>query len=288
MKDLFDWEVSLNFFGNTRQNSKKAKIWILPVPYEGTVYNLSGTKEGPLAILLASRALEDFDEDLKKKFDDSKIFTLPFLAISKDSPQKTIERVKAIVLRIIKKNKIPIILGGEHSISFGAVSAFKKIFKKDFSVLQFDAHCDLREEFENTKYSHATVARRIVDDLKIKIVQIGVRSLTFEENKFLKNNSYVKTFFKRKYRANEIVKFLEKNVYLTIDLDVLDPSIMPAVGTPEPEGLLFEEVVELLKKVSKNKKIIGVDIVELSPIPGFFAPNYLAAKLVFKIINLIN
>lgn len=285
MKNLFEAQEPINFLGLKKQNAKKAKFWILPVPFEGTVFNLGGTKDGPLAIILASRAIELFDEDLKKEFKEEKIFTLPFLATSKNSPKETIEKVKMAVFEILKNKKTPVILGGEHSITLGALFACKNIFKNNFSLLQLDAHCDLRDEFEGTKYSHATFARRVVEDLKIKICQVGIRSLSKEEDIFLRKTKLIKTFFKKSYKANEILEFLDNNVYVTIDLDCLDPSIMPAVGTPEPGGLLFEEVINLIGEISKKKNLIGLDIVELSPIANFFAPNYLAAKLLFKILN---
>lgn len=287
MKNSFSQKEPLNFLGLRKQNKKKAKFWVLPVPLETTVFNLGGTKEGPLAIILASRAIELFDEDLKKEIKEEDFFTLPFLDFSKNSTKEAILDIQKAVFEILKNKKFPVILGGEHTITLGAVLAFKKLFGKKFSVLQFDAHCDLRNEFEGTKYSHATFARRIVEDLKIKICQLGIRSFSKEEFDFFKNSKLVKVFFKKDYNLKEISNFLEQHIYLTIDLDCFDPSIMPAVGTPEPEGFLFEEILNLIKEILKNKKIIGLDCVELCPIPGLFAPNYLASKLIFKILNLL-
>jgi len=286
MKKFFENQEPLNFLGLENQSPKKAKVWILPVPYEGTVFHLSGTKEGPLAVILASRCIELYDEETQKDLSEIGIFTLPFLNPSKNSSKEAMGNIKNAVFEILKRKKFPVILGGEHLITFGTVLAFEKFFGKNFSVLQFDAHCDLRNEFEGTKYSHATFTRRIVGDLKIKVCQVGIRSLSKEEAKFLEKQKLVKTFFKKNYNLKEILEFLDEKIYLTIDLDCLNPSIMPAVGTPEPEGLFFEEMVNLIKEISKKKKILGFDVVELSPIPGFFAPNYIAAKLVSKIINL--
>jgi agmatinase len=285
--NLFNENFSFNFLGLENQNPKKSRVWILPVPFEMTVFNLGGTKEGPKAIIEASNNVELFDEDLKKDISKIGIFTLPFLSVTKNSPKEAIFQVQKATERILKNRKFPVILGGEHTLTLGVALALKKFFKNEFSILQFDAHSDLRDEFEGTKYHHATFARRIVDDLKIKICQVGIRAISKKEFDFLRKTKEVKIFYKRNYKKEEILNFLTKKVYLTIDLDVLDPSIMPAVGTPEPEGLFFENVLEIVKEIAKEKEIVGFDVVELSPIPGFFAPNYLAAKLISKILAII-
>jgi agmatinase len=285
--NLFEEELPFNFLGLRNQNPQKAKVWILPVPLEATVFNLGGTKEGPKAIIDASRNVELFDEDLKKDISKIGIFTLPFLSLTKNSLKEAIFQIQDAIEKILKNKKFPVILGGEHTLTLGVVLALKRFFKNEFSILQFDAHCDLRDEFEGTRYHHATFARRIVDDLKIKVCQVGVRAISEEEFDFLKKIKRVKIFYKRNYDERGILNFLTKRVYLTIDLDSLDPSIMPAVGTPEPEGLFFENVLEIVKVVTKEKEILGFDVVELSPIPGFFAPNYLAAKLISKILGIV-
>jgi len=284
--NLFNSEPPFNFLGFKKQNPKKSKVWILPVPFEATVFNLGGTKEGPKAIIDASRNVEFFDEDLKKDISKIGIFTLPFLSLTKNSPKEAVFQIQKATEKILENKKFPVILGGEHTLTLGVALALKKFFKNDFSILQFDAHSDLRDEFEGTKYHHATFARRIVEDLKIKICQVGIRAISKEEFEFIKKEKRVKVFYKRNYEKKEILDFLTKKVYLTIDLDALDPSIMPAVGTPEPEGLFFENILEIVKEVSKEKEILGFDVVELSPIPGFFAPNYLAAKLISKILGI--
>jgi agmatinase len=285
--NLFNSEPPFNFLGFKKQNPKKSKVWILPVPFEATVFNLGGTKEGPKAIIDASRNIEFFDEDLKKDISKIGIFTLPFLSLTKNSPKEAVLQIQKATEKILENKKFPVILGGEHTLTLGVALALKKFFKNDFSILQFDAHSDLRDEFEGTKYHHATFARKIVEDLKIKVCQVGIRAISKEEFEFIKKEKRVKVFYKRNYAKKEILDFLTKKVYLTIDLDALDPSIMPAVGTPEPEGLFFENILEIVKEVSKEKEILGFDLVELSPIPGFFAPNYLAAKLISKILGII-
>jgi agmatinase len=285
--NLFNSEPPFNFLGLEKQNPKKSKVWILPVPFEATVFNLGGTKEGPKAIIDASRNVEFFDEDLKKDISKIGIFTLPFLSLTKNSPKEAALQIQKATEKILENKKFPVILGGEHTLTLGVALALKKFFKNDFSILQFDSHSDLRDEFEGTKYHHATFARRIVEDLKIKICQVGIRAISKEEFVFIKKEKKVKVFYKRNYEKKEILDFLTKKVYLTIDFDALDPSIMPAVGTPEPEGLFFENILEIVKEITKEKEILGFDVVELSPIPGFFAPNYLAAKLISKILGII-
>jgi len=276
-----------NFGGLEKQNYKSSKIIIVPVPYESTTYYLSGTKEGPWAIINASRHVELYDQELEKDASQAGIFTLKELEPSKNSPKETILRIENVITKILNDEKIPVMLGGEHSITLGAVFSFKKKYLRNLSVLQLDAHADLRSEFEGTKFHHGCVMRRMAEDLKIPISQVGIRSLSKEEADYLKESKKNNIFFDKKFSNEEVINTLKENVYLTLDLDVLDPSIMPAVGTPEPGGLGWYEVLDLIKAVSKNRKIVGADTVELSPIPGFIAPDFLAAKLAYKIISYI-
>jgi agmatinase len=179
-------------------------------------------------------------------------------------------------------------LGGEHSITLGAVKALKKKYK-DLSVLQLDAHTDLMNEYEGSRYSHACVMRRILDQ-KIPAVQIGIRNMNTEIDGYLKKNPKQEKniyFAPGLPDADEVAGKLTKNVYLTFDLDAFDPSIMPSVGTPEPGGLLWQEAVDFIEQISKKVNIVGADVVELMPIPGLHAPDFLAAKLVYQIIKAI-
>jgi len=267
-----------NFLGLDEQNYESARVVIFPVPYNSTTYWKSGTKDGPQALIEASRHIELYDLETKKNLAESGIFTLPLLEPSKNSPQETMERIEKVVAQTLKDKKFPLMLGGEHSITFGAVLAFAKE-NDDFSVLQIDAHSDLREEFEGTKYHHASVIKRI-KDLGISVTQVGIRSASADER--LEN-----VFLAPELPIDKIIATLKSNVYLTFDLDALDPSIMPATGTPEPGGLQWYETLNLIKEVARQRKIIGADVVELDPIPGLSAPDFLAAKLVYKIINYI-
>jgi agmatinase len=185
----------------------------------------------------------------------------------------------------VRHGKIPLMLGGEHSITLGAVKAVKKKHK-DLSVLQFDAHTDVMDEYEGSKFSHTCVMRRIQEE-RIKTAQIGMRNINTEIAAYIKKNKI------KIYEApglppvGEVLSGLTKNVYLTFDLDAFDTSIMPSVGTPEPGGLLWQETIDFIEEISKHVDIVGADVVELMPIPGLHAPDFLAAKLVYKIISSI-
>ena len=267
-----------NFLGLDEQNYQKSRIAVFPVPYSSTTYWKSGTKDGPQAIIDASRHIEFYDVEMKKDPSKSGIFTLPFLEPSKNSPEETMARIKNVTDKLLRDGKFVMMLGGEHSVTLGAVQAFNNKFS-NFSVLQFDAHTDLREEFEGTKHHHACVMKR-VKDLGLSITQVGIRSAS--ESIETKN-----VFLAPGLPVDKIISSLKDNVYLTFDLDALDPSIMPSTGTPEPGGLGWYEVLNLIKKISEKKKIIGADVVELDPMPGFHAPDFLAAKLVYKIITYV-
>lgn len=276
MKFKYPKAEPFNFLGLEKQDYESSKVVIFPVPYSSTTYWGSGTKEGPQEIIEVSRHLELYDIETKKDPSKEGIFTLPFLEPSKESPKETMDRIKSVVDRLLRNGKFLIMLGGEHSITFGAIQSFKEKFS-DFSVLQIDAHTDLRDEFEGTKYHHACVMKRI-KDLGIPITQVGIRSTSRGEDK-VEN-----VFFAPEIPVEKIIATLKDKVYLTFDLDAFDPSVMPSTGTPEPGGLSWYEVLNLIKEVAQKKKIIGADVVELDPIPGLAAPDFLAAKLVHKII----
>lgn len=287
MKKLYEtWPF--NFGAIHKQDFKKAKIVIVPVPYDATTSFNAGARNGPYAIIGCSRYL---DELLDSQGDDliglksTDIFTLDEVVISRDSPKEAIEGVEqAITKEVLAEGKIPLMLGGEHSITLGAVTALKNKYP-DISVLQLDAHADLMQEHEGTKYSHACVMRRI-RELGVKTVSIGIRNLNAEIQEYFKDRKMENIYFGDDIPSVEkIAQGLSPNVYLTVDLDVLDPSIMPATGTPEPGGLKWNDVLYLIQKVSEKRNIVGADVVELAPIPGMVAPDFLAAKLTYKIIS---
>lgn len=302
--------LPFNFGGLDEELSsfENASFVILPVPYDLTASYGSGTRNGPLSIIEASTHMELYDEELKSNTYEGGIHTMLQMEPTTLGPEEMIKRVFEASSYIVKSNKIPVMFGGEHSITLGMVKALKKKYPK-LSVLQFDAHADMRESYQDNKFNHACVARRISE--VCPIVQVGIRSLSTEEADFLKNNSEARSQKTEKtyhaphtthhgiytYYASDlrnglpmdaICNNLTEHVFITIDLDVFDPSIMPATGTPEPGGMGWYEVLDLLRVVaSGSKRMVGFDVVELSPIPGNIAPNFLAAKLVYRIMGYI-
>lgn len=272
-----------NFGGLNDQSYESSRAVIFPIPYSSTTYWKSETKDGPRAIIEASRHMEIYDVETRKDISKIGIFTLEALEPSKNSPKETIEMIEKVMGQIVADNKFPLMLGGEHSISLGAVMGLRNKLS-DFSVLQIDAHSDLRDEFQGTKYHHANVMRRI-RDLGIATTQVGIRSVSEEEADYIRKERIETIFYAPEIPIDKILKTLKDKVYITFDLDGLDPSIMPATGTPEPGGLGWYEVLNLLREISKQRKIIGADVVELDPIPGISAPDFLAAKLAYKIIG---
>lgn len=272
-------------FGGIENNFEKAGVVFLPVPYEETTCYGKGTKKGPEAIINASIIATEFDIELQKNLDEIGFFTSEELNLEKISPKEAIVQIEERVSEIINeaKDKFFLMLGGEHSITLGAVKAFLKKYS-NLSVLQLDAHADLEDEFDGTAFSHACVIKRI-RELNLPVVQVGVRGLGNFEGKFIKKEKIESIFYAPEIPIKEILDLLTDDVYLTVDMDVFDPSIMPSVGTPEPGGLGWYEVLNLIRELAKNKNIVGADVVELSPIPGLAAPDYLAAKLVYKIIG---
>ena len=271
-----------NFLGLSDQDYEKSKAVVFPVPYNSTTYWKSGTKEGPRALIEASRHIELYDTELEKDFSQEGIFTMDELEPSKNSPKETVERIKKVVDEILQDGKFLMMLGGEHSITLGAAQSFKEKFK-NLSVLQIDAHSDLRGEFEGTKYHHAGVMRGI-HEMGISITQVGIRSVSEEEIEYIEKENLKNIFYAPDLPVDKIIASLKENVYLTFDLDGLDTSIMPSTGTPEPGGLGWYETLNLIKEVARQRKIVGADVVELDPIPGLAAPDFLAAKLAYKII----
>jgi agmatinase len=262
-----------------------AKAVILPVPYDSTTEWHSGAREGPQAIIDASQYLEFYDIELKKEIYKVGIHTLPKVQPSLNSPEGMIDRVYRVAAELAKQEKFLVMFGGEHSLSLGMVQALKEKIH-DICVLQLDAHADLRDEYLGTKYSHACVMRRILEFCPI--VQVGIRSLSWEEQRFLtQNDMHLFSAMPGSALASpeEITASLRDNVYISIDLDVFDPSIMPAVSTPEPGGMQWHEVLNLLRTVTLHKHVIGFDLVELCPKEGPASCAFLAAKLAYKLIG---
>ena len=254
---------------------KSSKFVIVPCPHEVSTSYGKGTKNGPQAILDASYYVENFDEEIKAETYKTGIHTLDPVALPK---------LRATTAQIIKDKKIPIILGGEHSLSIegvkGALDNNPRV-----SVLQFDAHADLRDTYEGSENSHACAMKRILE--VCPAVQVGIRNISLEEYKFAEDTGQInKIHFASNIPPSEqIIAGLSEYVYITFDVDAFDAAIMPSTGTPEPGGMSWYEVLEILREVCCQKKIIAADFVELSPIEGLTAPNFTVAKLIYKLMG---
>jgi len=272
-------------------NFKKSKVVLMQVPYEKTTTYKKGTKYGPAAIIDASGYMELFDDELNQETYKIGIHTMPELEVENIPPEEMTEKIHDSALEILKSNKFPVIIGGEHTVSIGAVRALKSVYP-NLSVLHLDAHCDLRDEYFGSKYNHACVARRISEICPV--VQVGTRSLSRLEKDFLasQSNGRVKTLsvydiLEMPMWKDTVWSSLSENVYVTIDLDVFDPCLVPAVGTPEPGGIGWYETLDLLREVARERKIVGFDVVELSPLKDQAASDFLAAKLIYRFLGYI-
>jgi agmatinase len=268
-------------------NFENAKVAVLPIGYEVTASYLKGTKNGPKAIIEASRYVELYDEELNDDIYKIGIHTLP-LILSKEPPDRMIELISSKVTKLCKQDKFILSLGGEHSITIGIVKGLKDYYQ-NLSILILDAHADLRDEYEGEKLSHACVSRRISEMLPLTIV--GVRSLSLEEAEFIDNHSincyYDVQLKKDKDWHDKVISTLSNNIYLSLDLDVFDPSVIPSVGTPEPGGFDWYEMICFLRKLCEKRNIISFDMVELCPQAGFVRSAFTAAKLAYKLLGYI-
>ena len=270
-------------------NSTKENVVVVPFGLEKTVSYGGGTKKGPIEIIKASHQVELYDEDLNKEpYKFIGIKTVKPFPIKKNiiDALKQIENINKIILN---DNKFPLVLGGEHSLTPGAIRPFIKKFGK-ICLLHFDAHADLRNSYNNNKFSHASAIRRCLDNPNINVISFGIRNVSSSEIPFLKKNkNRIKIFWakdKEKWNLSQFKKMIKnKKLYLTFDVDGLDSSLMPATGTPEPGGLFWDETIKIIKTAAKFSKIVGADINELSPIKGFDCYNFLVAKLAYKIIS---
>jgi agmatinase len=276
-------DLNFGYLPEEYSNSDNSSIVIIPVPYDGTSTWIKGADKGPDAIIEASANMElydiETDSEVYKKgiFTDSPVQGLSF-------PEEVVETLESIVRYHIEDGKFVVLIGGEHSISIGSVKAHAQNHK-DLAVLQLDAHSDLRNEYNGSKYSHACVMARITE--LCPFLQVGIRSMDSSEKERMDNNRVflAKDIHTGKNWIKKVVAKLSKTTYITIDLDVFDPSIMPSTGTPEPGGLSWYEVLSLLKSVSENSNIVGFDVVELCPDNRNKAPNFLAAKLIYKLLS---
>jgi len=260
-----------------------SSIVIVPVPYDGTSTWIKGADKGPDAIIEASANMELYDIETDSEVYRKGIFTdSPLQDLS--FPEDIAETLESIVRYHIEDEKFVVVIGGEHSISIGPVKAHAQNHN-DITVLQLDAHSDLRDEYNGSKYSHACVMARIAEICPF--IQVGVRSMDASEKERVDKERifFAEDILNDKNWIKKVIPKLSKTTYITIDLDVFDPSIMPSTGTPEPGGLSWYQVLSLLKAVSENTNIVGFDVVELCPDNRNKAPNFLAAKLIYKMLS---
>jgi agmatinase len=264
---------------------RTARVVILPVPYDSTASGWVGAREGPAAIIEASENMELYDIGIGREPYRAGIHTLPELAAHVGGPEAMVARIEEVVAELLDDGKFVVTLGGEHTVAVGALRAHARR-TPGLSVLAFDANADLRDSYMDTPYSHACTLRRALECAPV--VQVGLRSAEREEHEFIRERG-LPFYSPREYRAagpESIAAQLADDVYITIDLDAFDPSQVAAVGTPEPGGLLWDEVSELLETVARQRRIVGFDVTELAPSLGPRANAQLAAKLTYRLIGL--
>jgi agmatinase len=284
----YDHIAPLAFGGTLAEPAtfEAAKAVILPIPLESTTSYVNGTRNGPREILVASSHMELWDEEMNADIHPIGIYTLPEMELPFDDMSDMMAEIRRVMTAIIAHDTFPVVIGGEHSITAPVVAALAGKHP-GMTVLQIDAHADLRDTYMGTRFNHACAMRRVLD--YARCTQVGIRSLSTEEAKIAPTLATT-IFFDVNMRRDtnwidRVIDSLGENVYITIDADGMDPAIMPAVGTPEPGGLSWYEMLALLRAVISARRVVGFDLVELCPIPGMIAPNFLCAKLIYKILT---
>ena len=260
-----------------------ASVVIVPVPYDGTSTYGKGADKGPNALLEAAENMELYDIETRSEVYKKGIYIADNIQ-EDSSPEAMVDEVEKKVSEYLNMGKWPTLLGGEHSVSIGSIRAFKKHYN-DLKILQLDAHTDLRPTYEGSACNHACAMHEASKNCEL--IQVGIRSMDSSELEFVRRENLFTSYDIRsnKYWKEDVSNMLRGNVYITIDLDVFDPSIMPSTGTPEPGGLLWNETLDLLKMVFNNANVVGFDIVELAPIEAMKAPDFMAAKLYYKLLS---
>jgi agmatinase len=286
-------ETATRYFGIPDEfaSAENARVSIVPVPYEATVSYGQGTSKGPEAVLEASQQVELFDDELWIEPYKVGIHTADAVRMDPvlgDNPEPFKELTQA-VQPLIEFDKFPIIIGGEHSLTLGSVKACLERYP-DLSILQIDAHADCRDSYEGNPYSHASISYHLYKALPQPLItQVGIRNISAGEVEWMEQEKpQINIFWARqqeKWNFQDIVNTLSDNVYLTIDIDGLDSSIMPTTGTPEPGGMTWYQTMALIKQLCIKKNVVAADIVEFAPVPNFHAPTFLVAKLIYKLIG---
>jgi agmatinase len=269
-------------FDDRFRNRDTAKVVLLPVPYDTTSTYIKGADKGPAAILAASYQLENYDIETGIEPYKAGVYT-DEPVIGDNSPEKMVEAVNKRVSELLASDKFVVTLGGEHSVSIGSIKAHAERFE-GLSVLQLDAHSDLRDEYQGSRFNHACVTARVKEFCPV--VQAGIRSMDVSEMKSIDRQRifFAEDIYNDRSYISKVIDQLTDNVYITIDLDVFDPSIMPSTGTPEPGGLLWYDVLALLRAVCEKKNVVGFDVVELCPNDNNKSPDFAAAKLIYKML----
>ena len=270
----------------TLSSLENARIVMVPVPYDRTASYQKGTSRGPAGIIEASTHMELYDDELGCEPCEIGIHTAGPVSGNDDPPEVMAAKVEVEVGRYLKMGKMPVVLGGEHSVSIGAIKAYER-HHPGLSLVQLDAHGDLRLSFEGSEYNHACIMRHFAG--RIPTLQVGIRSMCKEEADFIRARRLLvvpaQEFVRRPERALELVDRLTDEIYLTIDVDYFDPSLLPATGTPEPGGPGWYDTLDFIRGLCRRRKVVGFDVNELSPITGDAASDFLVAKLVYKVIG---
>ena len=266
---------------------ESAGVAILPIPYDATTCYGGGARGGPQAVIEASRNMELFDLELEREPFRLGIATLPEMERDSSGPEAMMERIYEATKKVLSDGKFLVSIGGEHSVTLPLVRAHREICPS-LSVLSLDAHLDLRDSYEGSRWSHACVTRRLVE-MGLNVVCLGARTASTEEFEFAKASGFQffspETLRLSDARYEATFSRLSQEVYLTVDLDVFDPAFLPAVGTPEPGGLTWQEVISILRTLARERTVRGFDVVELAPIPGQVVSQFLAAKLIYKALG---
>ncbi len=264
-----------------------SRFVVIPLPYDSGKSWHGGAAQGPLAVIEASTQMESFDEEVSVQGFHQGIHTLPLNELPVE-PERMLARTAELVAPVFKDGKIPICIGGDHSVSIGPIEEAARRYGP-LDILHLDAHTDLRDSYQESRLSHACAIRRVWGCGNI--IQVGIRSTSMEEAQFLEKQGcspiYASTFIHRTEEAISTIleRFTGRPLYITLDVDCLDPSEMPATGTPEPGGLSWHHVTAILRAAIERSPLIGMDIVELAPVPGIHFPQYTAARLIYKVIN---
>lgn len=280
-------ELPMNYGGLEKEYSdlERSRVVLLPVPYDRTASYMKGTARGPQAIIEASRFMELYDDEIDRDPYTVGIHTAPPVSGNEDTPEAMTRKVQDATARYLDKGKMVVVLGGEHSVAVGSIEAYLKKHPR-LSVIQFDAHGDLRATYEGSSFSHACAMHHFAG--RIPTLQVGIRSISREERDLIRARRLMvvpaRDFVGRPDAALELVDRLSDEIYLTIDVDFFDPAIMPATGTPEPGGPGWYDTLAFIRGVCRKKKLVGFDVNELRPLGDDVAPDFLTAKLIYKIL----